>query len=296
MKGRNKAFTVVELLTVITIIAILVGFLLPALTKVKTMVKETKQKAQLNTISLAIRAFKNDMGYYPESDYWNLSNLDYSGAQMLSEALLGWDLLGFHPESDWESDGEKTNSNLLYDLVNQGTLNDQKKELDKRIGPYIDRVGVEVFHLADIYDNTLNLEGAKTYVISDVFHYQKITDSDIGRSKMVGAPILYYRARTQFKAIYPQALDMDTSLYDYRDNMRVIQAKSTQDIVDNIKTQPHAWLDPDNFYSTDPEIPSIIDSQMRNIRPWPYRPDTYLLISAGADGEYGTRDDITNFK
>ena len=30
-------------------------------------------------------------------------------------------------------------------------------------------------------------------------------------------------------------------------------------------------------------------------RPWPYRPDSYLLISAGADGIYGTNDDIRNF-
>jgi len=28
---------------------------------------------------------------------------------------------------------------------------------------------------------------------------------------------------------------------------------------------------------------------------WPYRPDSYILISAGADGYYGTADDITNF-
>jgi hypothetical protein len=30
-------------------------------------------------------------------------------------------------------------------------------------------------------------------------------------------------------------------------------------------------------------------------RPWPHRPDSYLLISAGADGIYGTNDDIRNF-
>jgi hypothetical protein len=32
-----------------------------------------------------------------------------------------------------------------------------------------------------------------------------------------------------------------------------------------------------------------------DVRPWPYRPDSYILISAGADGLYGTGDDITNF-
>ena len=28
---------------------------------------------------------------------------------------------------------------------------------------------------------------------------------------------------------------------------------------------------------------------------WPHRSDSYILISAGVDGEYGTGDDITNF-
>jgi hypothetical protein len=30
-------------------------------------------------------------------------------------------------------------------------------------------------------------------------------------------------------------------------------------------------------------------------RAWPYRPDSYILISAGPDGLYGTNDDIRNF-
>jgi len=28
----------------------------------------------------------------------------------------------------------------------------------------------------------------------------------------------------------------------------------------------------------------------------PYKPDTFILMSAGFDGEYGTNDDITNFQ
>ncbi len=29
--------------------------------------------------------------------------------------------------------------------------------------------------------------------------------------------------------------------------------------------------------------------------PWPYRPDSYLLVSAGPDGLYGNEDDVRNF-
>jgi prepilin-type N-terminal cleavage/methylation domain-containing protein len=296
VKAKRKAFTLVEILTVISIIAILVGILIPAITKVRTSVKETRQKAQIVTMEMAINAFKNDYGDYPPSDYWNLSNKDYSGAQILVEALLGWDLLGFHPKTDWESDGDKTSGEPLYTLVVTGTQQQQEENLRQRKGPYLELPNTEVFHLADAYDDTLGLEGQKTYVISDVFHYKKKSDRDTGQTQSIGAPILYYKAKTQFKEIFPKALTLNNSIYDYRDNMRVIQAKSMQDIADKIKNQPHAWTDIDNFYSTDPEVPSIIDPRMIKVRVWPYRPDSYLLISAGADGEYGTVDDITNFK
>ena len=55
-------FTIVELLTVLAIIAMLVGLLVPALNLVRNIAKETKQKAQLTTIGLALTAFKNDEG------------------------------------------------------------------------------------------------------------------------------------------------------------------------------------------------------------------------------------------
>ena len=50
----------------------------------------------------------------------------------------------------------------------------------------------------------------------------------------------------------------------------------------------HPIEDFDYFYEyiRDPKV---------HARPWPYRPDSYLLISAGMDGIYGTDDDIRNF-
>ena len=99
----------IELLVVLGIIALLVGLLLPAVSAVKKMAKETKQKAQFVTIELALEAFKNDYGDYPPSDWFLLSphpsSIHYCGSQRLAEALLGWDLLGFHPNSAWREDG-----------------------------------------------------------------------------------------------------------------------------------------------------------------------------------------------
>lgn len=293
IKSR-KAFTIVEIVTVVTIIAILVGILLPAIGAVRRTVLDTKEHAQLGTISLAIQAFKNDYGRYPESDWYNLSNRDYSGAQMLSEALLGWDLLGFHPKSQWCANGKIDNcSTDLYEIVKNGNKNEQEKNLDERIGPYLELDKTKVFHLGDLFDDTISLEDEKTYVISDVYRYKKITNSDTEKREMAGSPVLYYKADTRYTSIYPTANNFNVSIYDYRDNFRVIQAKDQQEKKDGTRASndDHWLLDPDHFYEyiKDKKIEKTAD------RDYPYRPDSYILISAGLDGEYGTEDDITNF-
>ncbi|MCX5635829.1 MAG: type II secretion system protein, partial [Planctomycetota bacterium] len=112
MKSRKSGFTLVELLTVLVIIALMMGVLLPALNMVRNTAKEARQKAQFATIEQAIMAFKSDYGDYPPS---NNNGGDYGGAQKLTEALMGWDLMGFHPKSEWMSNGrDAANINWIY--------------------------------------------------------------------------------------------------------------------------------------------------------------------------------------
>lgn len=293
MKRRKKAFTIVEVLTVITIIAILVGILLPALTKVKTMVRETQQKAQLTTIGLAISTFKNDNGYYPPSDWYEEGDQEYSGSQMLTEALVGWDLLGFHPESDWEADGETEDSQELYEIAINGTEEEQEENLRERTGPYLEEGSYEVFLVDDIFDNPAGLYTDKdNYMLCDVFHDSPAVISSWEEKINPGAPILYYRANRLSKEI--DKTQWDESIYNFWDNISVIRAKRSNwkpDVAKNITNDPFPLEDEDIFYSRE----YLLDPKIQN-KDWPYRPDTYLLISAGADGIYGTVDDITNFK
>jgi len=103
-RGSNRfltGFTLAEILTVLGIIALLVGLLVPTLSWVRRIARETKQKVQFVTISLALMAFKTDYGDYPPSNCPTGS--DYCGAQKLAEALLGRDLLGFNKYSNWSA-------------------------------------------------------------------------------------------------------------------------------------------------------------------------------------------------
>ena len=268
VKRKKSAFTLVELLAVLAIIAILVSLLIPALTMVRKVAKETQQKAQITTLELGLTAFKNDYGDYPPSHgYDNSGNVDYSycGAQTLAEALVGWDLMGFHPKSIWDSDGTE------YDPPTP-----DEENLKKRKGPYLELATANAFKLGDLFTNTSSFN-PNTFVICDVFGVKSVT---IGKKTVkAGAPILYYKANTSSKTIDSTESDPKKKIYNYMDNYYFVN-----DVKEGVNP-----LDSSSFfyeYITDPKVTTV---------KWPSRPDSYILISAGADGLYGTRDDICNF-
>ena len=62
---RNKGFTLVELLTVIAIIAILTAVLFPVFARAKNAAKEAAEKANLGQIHEALKLYRADQGGYP---------------------------------------------------------------------------------------------------------------------------------------------------------------------------------------------------------------------------------------
>jgi type II secretion system protein G len=63
----SAAFTLVEMLGVLSIIAILVGILFPAIATVRTKAKVAKAHATIQALSVALRMHESDLGTYPSS-------------------------------------------------------------------------------------------------------------------------------------------------------------------------------------------------------------------------------------
>ncbi|HVU08760.1 MAG TPA: prepilin-type N-terminal cleavage/methylation domain-containing protein [Verrucomicrobiae bacterium] len=66
--GRRRAFTIVELLTVIAIIAILAAMLLPVISAAKTKAKITQAKLQIQDLVTAIQNYDSTYSRFPVSD------------------------------------------------------------------------------------------------------------------------------------------------------------------------------------------------------------------------------------
>jgi len=292
----KHGFTLVELLTVLGIIALLVGILIPSLNMVRTMAKRTQQSAQLTGIEFAMTAFRNDTGYYPPSNWTVGAGGHYCGSQKLAVGLLGGDLLGFHPMTNWNDPLELTSSPYLVD-------NPPQENLRQRLGPYLElaeanafRVGWAARPYSGLFENYAPLH-PRTFLICDVFAARRVTITDRSgkpSTRKAGTPILYYRANLSSRTIDPAEVPGNATrqlIYDATDNRPLIELLLNEARLQG-EDKIHPLGDPSGTYSyfyeyiTDPAV------EAKN---WPYRPDSYILISAGPDGEYGTADDICNF-
>jgi type II secretory pathway pseudopilin PulG len=94
----RKGFTLLELLVVIGCIVILIGLLMPVLSRVRREALITEQKADFQTITAALEHYRQDFGDYPRNITWqtesyNVANAPYfqppAPTLTLAAALLG---------------------------------------------------------------------------------------------------------------------------------------------------------------------------------------------------------------
>jgi len=285
MKTVNKqsngkaAFTIVELLTVMSIIVILIGLLVPALNKVRIYATEVKQNAQFHSMDTAIELFNNRFDGYPDSSALDPVEPDgteesYCGAMKLCEAMVGWDLLGFH-------------SNSIFDRLGRDPMDAAKTlyktdDLSARKGPFLKAESANAFRMEDIYGADTGDFLPESFVLCDVFA------NKLNTGVKAGMPVLYYRADTTGSFHDPTRpttpMNNAGNIYNYWDNQELLKLGKIGG-----SGGDHRLFVKERFYlNTLSEKITTMDR--------PYNADSFILISAGYDREYGTADDICNFE
>jgi hypothetical protein len=263
LRGRSMAVIglVISLIWIVSLSTFLV-YVMP-------LVYEVRQMAQFFYIDGAIELFNSEFNGYPPSNALDKDGGSYCGSMKLCEALMGLDLQGFHPSSQFRVDGLDESGAFLY---NPNTLEDRK-------GPYLPDASSNPYRIKDLYGDVGPFDGNE-YVLCDIF--RQVTN--IGTGKKIGMPILYYKADKSKTAHDVNDPNNPENIYDYRDNHTLLAL--------GVPGKP-------NLKHPLYENPKIFYEMTRNYRitgpSVPNRADTYILLSAGPDGLYGTEDDIANF-
>jgi prepilin-type N-terminal cleavage/methylation domain-containing protein len=316
--GRGAAFTLIELLVVIAIITALIAILMPALRSAREQARRLSTLNTLKVIGDGLEFFRGEneqefQGYPPSAvaeDETEPGSQVIFGAQWLVRHLMGKDLLGYRPAhlvpppADGPAPVSPYAQEGWYDHVARS-----------RMGPYVDPSNIPLSKPADLPGkpdlSTLAEVDALTLeqrVILDAFGY----------------PILYYRAdphqaaRSNANIARYSRTSEQPGIYTFEDNalftgMRLDTGGSGDYPPWNfaLATAPHLIanfgpeeLTPDRVAaSRDTFVYYILDKNafgasaagddQRTITP--YRRESYMLISPGADGRYGTPDDVNNF-
>lgn len=222
-RGKSiRGFTLLEILTAMAIVAIMIGLLIPAIGMVQKTAQTVKQKSQFHAIEIALEAFQADTGDYPPSSYTrngipypgSVGTDGYCGAQKLAEALVGMDGFGFHPKSQWRSDGlididgnGSGDSPIYYGAAGYAALTPEQKaeNFKARKGPYIELEKANAVKVSSLYPaghDIYNVLNEDKFILCDMFGLVK----NLGTGKKTGMPILYYRADTNNVLHVPSTL------------------------------------------------------------------------------------------
>src|SRR5688572_26616043 len=96
--GRTFAFTLTEVVVVVAVIAVLLATFLPMVSRARVSAKRARLALDLNTIGLALEAYRDDFGDYPRPSDYEYDN-NTRGAAILCRAMLGpQDANGYYPD------------------------------------------------------------------------------------------------------------------------------------------------------------------------------------------------------
>ena len=148
---RHSAFTIIELLTVVAIIALLISILLPALSRARRQAKDVNCSAYIHAIETGLEMFQNERGEYPPSDPLNPDRTIYtyeraeasrkqsggewfvSGMHLLAEMLVGTDKMGFDPTGRYDPNQTTGRIGPFLKVGTSGAINDRDPELGNKM-------------------------------------------------------------------------------------------------------------------------------------------------------------------
>jgi prepilin-type N-terminal cleavage/methylation domain-containing protein len=287
IRTTGKAFTLVELLVVISIIAMLIGIMVPVIGVAKKHAKTMTMKATLGAIGVGLEQFRSDQSRYPDSsvrgalvaEYCLLPNGGGSadthidvGAHRLAEAMFGIDMLGY---SSYQFNGVN-----YYNVNAAGEPCDQNGNAIQRADAYIDISSVKIGKMTDVIDVPINLNAEQQKVWRNPYTPVILDNFSVKKAR----PILYYKANTGGNLIH--------DIYKYYDNAYITNPFNMTALVPYTGTAKDFY---NYVWDTETGIGAGV-GKLRSPSARPHNRDSFLLISAGPDGEYGTQDDICNFE
>jgi len=346
---RHAAFSLVELLTVIFIISLLIGVLLPSIGAARNAAKKATTSKTIQAISVGLEMFKNDNekdfrltnGYPPSFAHRKLPGYKFDaflgefpfmpgpdetkpviyGAHWLPAMLMGVDQLGYiKPKSVPNKAGLRQKPWLWYtpDPMNVGgvvkPLAREPFYLDPgniRLKATADLPGLEnrdffpdweemnqLPVIVDAFDQPiLYYVASKHGTTSNMVEAKRLKDNNYDRNQAQkkGVPYFFHQDNEGFTGTDRDPTNTTELGWDFA------RLQHGHDIaISGEDLTPDQLLDPDNRETF---ARYIIDRNLwKNLSPdtnpsQPIRPvnaDTFLLISAGPDGIFGSNKDVSN--
>lgn len=302
-QGSYSGFTLLELLTVVAIIALLIGILLPSLSKARHQAKRVKVQGTLKAIEVGVELFQNDFGEYPASgttwdpivDFPALDVHEHQeiwGSARLARAMVGHDMRGVDAEGRSLKEG--------FIPANRITMADLENA--PRAGPYIENLRVVRNDDALWGQRDLSVSWpADGYpiVIDDAYEY----------------PIAYYKANPRAPQVWAPPPDEWRGVYCLWDNVPLTGIDDCyprgfwdfahtgrnlechplgefgSSVPDRVNRPPPCAGFGKTFvgFLHDPAALSLGVVRPRNA-------DSFVLIHPGRDGLFGTDDDLSNLR